>query len=83
MGYYIKNIGTSFKEKVDTLILQHKGFFIEEPTKFIENLVCVVDNGAFAAAAWMNDEEEFKYWIHDDGRKKCWLIVPNASNLAQ
>lgn len=84
MGWYINNIGTTFIDKVNTLKNIHHATVTETPTEWVENIVCVVDNGAFAAAAWMKDQRELDYWLSDKtNRKRVWLLVPNASSLAQ
>jgi hypothetical protein len=83
MEYYINGIGLTYQQKVNSLIVQHEAEVIGPPETVIENLVCVVDNGAFAAAARMKDDREFQQWIANDGRRKCWMIVPHVSELAQ
>jgi hypothetical protein len=50
---------------------------------FQEDLVCVVENLYFDAAAYVPDPEELARFARDDGRKKQWLIVLNASELAE
>lgn len=59
------------------------GEIIVESPKFQENLVCVVDNGFFAAAGYAYDEKEFECFNSDDGRDKTWLVYPFASELTQ
>lgn len=83
MGYYINGIGTSYQEKISNLVEKHQAEVIEKPLEWKENLVCVVNNGMFGAAAWMNDDREFQQWLSNDGRDKIWLIVPNAMTLAK
>ena len=78
MGKYINkiegvSIGTSFEQKVTELIVRGANT-IDPPTEFQENLVCVVDNGYFAAAAWAHNEQEMKLFLRPDGRHKQWLI---------
>jgi len=51
--------------------------------EFQENLVCVVDNYHFDAAAYAFSEEEMKQFLNPyDNRPKTWLIVPNAAEFA-
>ena len=86
MGYYIENIGTTFKEKIENLKSKHNATLlpnINNNIKFQPNLVCVVDNGFFAAAGYVFDESEFQAFNHpSDNRPKEWLIVPNADILS-
>jgi len=51
--------------------------------KFLENMVCVVENAWFDAAAYAYSEKEFLLFKEPDGRKKTWLIYPLAPKLAQ
>lgn len=82
MGYYINGIGNSFQEKVRALKEKHNA--IKTDSSFKENLVCVVDNGLFAAAGYAYCEEERNVFADPkDMRPKVWLIVPNAKELAQ
>lgn len=84
MGKYINGIGNSFSEKTSQLVTKFSAQPIEQPKSFMSGLVCVVDNTAFAAAAWMYDEKEFQYWVDDNsGRQMAWFIVPNVETLAE
>lgn len=38
--------------------------------------VCVVDNGPFEAAGVAYNERELEEFAYPDGRKRCWLFVP-------
>jgi len=85
MGRYINAIegdsmGTSFKEKCNTLI-KHGAVAISD-TKFVNNMVCVVDNGLFAAAGYAHSEDEYKSFKHPCGRPKRWFILKNANKYA-
>ena len=80
MGLYINNIGNSFEEKITNLKLKHGAQ--ETSAEFQENLVCVVDNGMFAAAAYCYNQSEFNEF-KNTSRRKSWLSVPNANELAQ
>lgn len=81
MGKYINRIGITYEEKVKNLA--EIGTKIAPPVEWCENLVCLVDNGPFAAAAWCYDRREFREFSANDGRRKCWFIVPDAPTLAQ
>lgn len=87
MGYYINNLadGTELpgKGKAKALIESGGARLIDRPDGFVEDLVCVVDNGPFDAAGYCFSEEEFKVFASNDGRSKRWLIVPNAKELAK
>lgn len=80
MGLYINDIGTSFEEKVQNLKEQHNA--TETDSTFKENLVCVVDNVFFAAAAYAFSEAERNEFANTS-RRKTWLVVPNAKELAK
>lgn len=56
---------------------------IEEPESFIPNLVCVVDNGPFEAAAYCYDKREFEEFKQSDSRPKQWLIYEHANITAK
>lgn len=83
MGKYINGIGTTFREKISNLKKHHDAEAINPPEVFQENLVCVVDNGPFAAAGWAFDEREMREFSAPDRRPKQWMIVPNVENLAE
>ena len=84
MGYYINQINGKIlpaKRKVEFL-LENGAVRVINPT-FQENLVCVVENIMFDAAAYAYSEDEMKYFNESDGlRTKTWLIVPNANELS-
>ena len=84
MGYYINTDSSgrllSRKDSAGALILD--GAKLTDPS-FKENLICVVDNGMFEAAAFIFSEKEF----HDfndpaDRRRKWWLVHPQAASLS-
>ena len=52
------------------------------PVKFQPNLVCVVENFGFDAAAFAYSEREMQEFLTPDGRNKTWLIVPDADKLS-
>lgn len=82
MGMYINapEMGNSFAEKVQFLKDKHQA--TETTATMQPNLVCVVDNGMFAAAAYCYSQGEFEEF-NSTSRPKTWLIVPNAKELAQ
>ena len=80
MGKYINNIGTSYSEKIANLKEKHGATVTD--SSFKENLVCVVNNGMFAAAGYAYCEDERNEFARQDGRPKTWLIVPEAKTLA-
>jgi hypothetical protein len=89
MGYYINHnskgdfIGTTFEEKINSLI-EDGATKIPTPTKFTDNLVCVVDNGMFAAAAYAYSEQEMKVFLEGmNGRRFQWLSFDKAKELAK
>lgn len=85
MGYYINQINGKMlpaKGKAEFLI-ENGAEQIKTPIEFIENLVCVVENFWFDAAAFAYSEEEmFEFSNPSDNRKKTWLVVPNAAELS-
>jgi len=86
MGKYINQIeeiemGSSYENKIGVL-LAFKAKRVN-PIEYEPNLVCVVDNGHFAAAAYAYNDSEFKSFMEFDGRPKSWFILPNASKYAK
>lgn len=73
-------MGNSFAEKVQFLKNKHQA--TATTAEFKPDLVCVVDNGFFAAAAYCYSQGEFEEFSKTT-RPKKWLIVPNAKELAQ
>ena len=87
MGQYLNNIegqnmGTSFAEKTHALE-QAGAESISAPEEWKEGLVCVVDNGFFAAAAYCYSEEEMEAFKREDGRPKQWFIYEDANVFAE
>jgi len=86
MGKYINRIngedlGASFAEK--TSALEKAGAeSVPEPDMWVEGLVCVVNNGFFAAAAYCYSEEEMAEFKYPDGRQKQWFIYEEAKVFA-
>ena len=86
MGFYINNfangtpLSNNFKD-VDLLDIPG-ALIIPRPDAWQEDLVCVVKNGQWDAAAYCYSQEEFVRFNHpDDRRIKIWLHVPNAKSL--
>jgi len=50
--------------------------------KFVDDMVCIVDNGPFMAAAFCDTLSEYEQFKYPCGRKKWWLHYPNASKVA-
>ena len=78
MGKYINNIngasiGTSFRSKCATL--ENSGAVKVTDKEFLPNMVCVVDNGFFAAAAYAYSEREYEEFKYPCGRHKQWYTL--------
>lgn len=85
MGKYINKtsngiLGSSFNAKKQGLIAD--GAKRVSGEEYVENMVCLVDNGFFAAAAYMYSEEEFKDFLHEDGRHKEFFVYDKAVEFA-
>ena len=81
MGYYINGIGSSYQEKIQNL--KALGAQITDAS-YKPDLVCVVNNGPFAAAAYCYSEGEFQAFNDPtDNRPRTWLVVPDAKELAK
>ena len=86
MGKYInvingKTIGASYGEKIAALI--NNGAERTDDSTFKENMICVVDNGFFAAAAYAYCESEFEEFKIPDGRPKQWFTMEGVSEIAE
>lgn len=85
MGAYINKINGKalpMKGKAKFIIDNVDGAIrTSETDMFSENIVCVVDNGMFEAAAYIYSNSELHAFAESDGRPKTWLSVPNASKL--
>jgi hypothetical protein len=86
MGYYINQVNGKIapaKQKAKFLIEEGDAKIVDQNSlTFQKDLVCVVENGPFDAAAYIFSENEMRDFNYPDGRNKTWLIVPNAANLA-
>ena len=88
MGKYINqtskgNVGASANAKCIAL-LSDGAIEIFEATEFLDNLVCVVDNGNFGAAGYMYNEREFQAFTYSsDLRPKRWFIWDKVEQFAE
>ena len=87
MGKYVNHtslgsVGSSADSKCHA-ILADGAIEISKPIEFVPNLVCVVNNGLFGAAAYAYDEREFKNFnVPGDNRPKRWFIWDEVENFA-
>ena len=86
MGKYVNQIngvelGSSFDSKCEKLL--EMGATQVTDSKFVDNMICVVDNGFFAAAAYAYSESEYTQFKSPDGRPKKWFTLENVSEFAQ
>ncbi|MCK9429218.1 MAG: hypothetical protein M0R17_04380 [Candidatus Omnitrophica bacterium] len=83
MGYYInkdsKGNDLPATNKVALLIADGA---IRTDSSFKENLICVVDNFMFEAAAYIFSENECDEFKRINDRNKTWLIHPKAKELS-
>lgn len=82
MGQYInyigkQSLGTTFYEKC--AVLKANGAVKITDEQYVPDMVCVVDNGFFGAAAYCYSEQEWKEFKHDCGRRKQWFVLKDAS----
>lgn len=87
MGYYINQNSKNQplgSDKAASLIADGAKRISFDPKEFTENLVCVVDNGAFQAAAYVYSQGEFEAFTQPtDTRRKVWLSYEHAKDLAK
>lgn len=88
MGKYINQtsngaMGSSYNSKREALIADGAKVLIN-PTRFVNNMVCVVNNGIFAAAAYVYSEGEFVEFsnVEEDPRPKTWFIWDKVKEFA-
>jgi hypothetical protein len=88
MGKYINQtsngaMGSSYNSKREALIADGAKVLIN-PTRFVNNMVCVVNNGHFAAAAYVYSEGEFVEFsnVEEDPRPKTWFIWDKVKEFA-
>lgn len=86
MGYYIEmdSKGNRLPSKGKAGHLMDDGAtIIHVPTEWREDLVVVVDNGMWEAAAYCYNPTEFSRFIHGrQGRDWIWLEYKHAKNLS-
>jgi hypothetical protein len=88
MGKYIEKLpdGTELPKhgKVHALLTIEGAKIINQPIEWEEDIVCVVDNYTWDAAAYAFDDIELRRFSHPrDDRFRVWLKIPNAKNLAE
>ncbi len=87
MGYYINNINGALLPSIGKaqaiLSLIDGAKKIPPPDRFQADLVCVVVNGPFDAAAYAYSTEEMEVFLQEKRRPTQWLIVPGAKELAK
>lgn len=87
MGKYIniigkRTLGPTFKDKLAVLIEEGADTMVT-PLEWEEGLVCLVDNGAFAAAGYAYNEKEMNIFIDGmGGRPHIWLKYDDAKKYA-
>lgn len=87
MGYYI-NVDSKGNPLPATgkarALIQDGAVSISSPDEFQPNLVCVVLNGPFDAAAFAYSNEEYEYFltVPGDTRTKQWLLYEHAAELS-
>lgn len=68
------------RDKVSALLADGA---IRTTNRFQPNLVCVVENGPFDAAAYCPEEQDYIAFTHsEDRRVKHWLVFNKANELA-
>lgn len=87
MGYYINRLANGEllpPTRKAVHLIDNGAIEIPQPSEFIDNLVCVVENGLFDAAAYIFSGQEMKEFYPSirDTRKRRWLIVDNADVLS-
>jgi hypothetical protein len=88
MGKYINHTPSGplkYLDKDEDLIKAGAILLPDAPKEWEENLVCVVDNGLFQAAAYVQDERDlndFSDYIEDE-RPRVWLKWDKAKEFAK
>ncbi len=84
MGYYINkttkgtiNSANKFKELIDD-----GAIYIPDPGEWISNLVCIVDNGVWQAAAYCYNQEEYERFSGVDDRIIKWLEYQHVEEMS-
>jgi len=88
MGVYVNQtqngaLGSSFSQKCEGL-LKAGALEVEIPKKYAPNLICVVDNVFFAAAAYLYNENELReFSSSSDKRTKRYFVWDRVEEFAQ
>ena len=88
MGKYVnetskRSLGATYTDKRIGLIEDGAQMLEGEPVEFVENLVCLVDNGSFAAAGYCFYPDEFFGFANPkDKRPKTWFIWDKVKEYA-
>jgi hypothetical protein len=84
MGFYIntdsKHNLLPAKGKVKALL--NDGATLVSGEEYVPNMVCVVENSAFEAAAYLYNELEYEDFLVDDGRPTTFLQHRLAPQLS-
>jgi hypothetical protein len=89
MGKYINETskgrtGTSFQNKCDALLADGAIEINHQPIARYDNMVCVVDNKYFGAAAYIYNDREFAAFTREiDLRPKRWFTYHNVKKYAE
>lgn len=85
MGQYInytskgKELPASYQDKIKALMLD--GATSVSGNEYVPDMICVMDNGYFAAAGYAYSEKEYQAFAKPDGRPKTWLTHPSAKEM--
>jgi hypothetical protein len=88
MGQYINHTPAGVlaqKGKAFDLIKCGAKLLLSAPSQWEENLICVVDNGIFEAAAYVQDDRDlrdFSDYTRDE-RPRVWLKWDRAKEFAK
>lgn len=85
MGYYINQNSKNQPLGSDksAALIADGAKKIPQPEGYKENLVCVVSNGSWDAAAYIYSQGEFEAFADpNDTRRKTWLEYEHAKELA-
>lgn len=71
--------------KAAELVKAGAQLLFDTPKTWEEGLICVVDNGPFEAAAYVQDERDLREFssIEDDFRPRVWLKWDRAKEFAK
>lgn len=85
MGLYINSTqnGQLGYDKVKGLIDAGAKVLGRSTPEYQDNLICVVDNGAFEAAGYAFDKREFECFAEPDPRPKVWLTWDRVKEFAK